>query len=178
MKPYTKFVKQIVACISETFPGQENTLNIFSEGVENEYSTVQDFAILRAANAELFCSLIMQNMELFGITSSDYKVFFLPSISKKLKIAHSCYPKNIKRWLNGAISRKKICRMEFCVLTWCHIQNWNKPIEEEREKLYINARQKLLDICDEFSDTSCTQLSLEALWNASCTAYAESFSGK
>lgn len=76
MKPYTKFVKQVVACISETFPGQENTLNIFSEGVENEYSTVQDFAILRAANAELFCSLIMQNMELFGITSSDYKVFF------------------------------------------------------------------------------------------------------
>ena len=149
MKAYTKFVNQVFTCISDLFPNRAKELDLFAEGSEQVYSSMQEYAVLRNENADLFCSLITQYTELFEMPQSDYQPIYSPIYPSERKITHSCYPKNIRRWMNGTISRKKTCRVEFCVLVWCHIQNWNRPVEEDVDKFLI-ARSRLLKICNEF----------------------------
>lgn len=176
MKAYTKFINQIFGCVSGLFPDQMRKLDIFAESSERICSGIQEYAVLRNENADLFCSLITQNTELFGMAQHSYQPVHSPLYPSERKISHSCYPKNIKRWMNGVISRKKSCRVEFCVLAWCHIQNWNRLVEKEQEQTFLRIRRELLKICNEFLDTQYEQLSLECLWKASCAAYKMSFS--
>ena len=176
MKAYTKFVNQVFTCISDLFPNRAKELDLFAEGSEQVYSSMQEYAVLRNENADLFCSLITQYTELFEMPQSDYQPIYSPIYPSERKITHSCYPKNIRRWMNGTISRKKTCRVEFCVLVWCHIQNWNRPVEEDVDKFLI-ARSRLLKICNEFLHAEYFQLYLECLWKASCAAYEQSFPG-
>lgn len=176
MKAYTEFVNQVFTCISSLFPSQEKKWNIFAEGPADILSATPEYAILRNENADMFCSLIRQNADLFEIQPSDYEAVSSPLYPSERKIVHSCYPKNIRRWIQGTVSRKKACRVEFCVLTWCHVQNWNRPIEKEQEEKFLAAKKGLLQICNKFLHTQYTQLSIKLLWQASSAAYNNSFS--
>jgi len=176
MKAYTEYVNQVFTCISNLFPSQEKKWNIFAEGPVDILSATPEYAILRNENADMFCSLIKQNADLFGIQPSDYEPVSSPLYPSEKKIVHSCYSKNIRRWMQGTVSRKKTCRVEFCVLTWCHVQNWNRPIEKEQEEKFLAAKKVLLQICNKFLHTQYTQLSIELLWQTSSAAYNNSFS--
>ena len=175
MKAYTEFVNQVFTCISSLFPSQEKKWNIFAEGSEDIFSSTPEYAILRNENADMFCSLIRQNAELFGIQSSEYEPVSSPLYPSERKIIHSCYSKNVRRWMQGTISRKKTCRVEFCVLAWCHVQNWNRPIGKEPEEKFLAAKRELLQICNKFLNTQHTQLSIKLLWQASSVTYKDSF---
>lgn len=175
MKAYTNFINEVFTCVSDLFSDETKKLDIFAEGSEQIHSTTQEYAVLKNENADLFCSLITENMELFEIEQSGYQPVCSSIYPSERKISHSCYPKNLRRWMKGTVSRKKACRVEFSVLVWCHIQNWNKPIERNQKKNFITTQEKLLKICNEFSDTKYDVLSLESLWKASCAAYKKSF---
>ena len=103
------------------------------------------------------------------------KVLTTHGIKGEVKIEHSCYPKNVRRWLSGTISRKKKCRIEFCVLVWCHAIGWNLYSNKQNEKLN-QCQQKLKTICMDYlvkEDMLDKELSFEMLWNASKCAYYE-----
>ena len=176
MKAYTEFVNQVFTCISSLFPSQEKKWNIFAEGPADILSATPEYAILRNESADMFYSLIRQNADLFGIQPSDYEPVSSPLYPSERKIVHSCYPKNIRRWMQGTICRKKTCRVEFCVLIWCHVQNWNRPIERGQEEKFLAVKRGLLQICNRFLNAQYTQVSIELLWKASSTAYNNSFS--
>lgn len=175
MKPYTEFVMKVFDCVSESFVTQENKLRIFAEGVNSNYSGSQEYAILRNDAARLFHSVLSKNAEVFNADLSDFRLKESSIYPEEVKIVHSCYPKNLRRWLNGTISRKKSCRIEFCVLAWCHVVRWDASFEEERVERYDPTQQKLLCICNEYLGSQDKQLSVDLLWKASCNTYRRSF---
>lgn len=90
MKAYTKFVNQVFTCISDLFPNRAKELDLFAEGSEQVYSSMQEYAVLRNENADLFCSLITQYTELFEMPQSDYQPIYSPIYPSERKITHSC----------------------------------------------------------------------------------------
>lgn len=170
-KVYTEFVKRTYGAICELY-GLEGSpmLRVFAEGPDNpEYSQSQEYVVLKNKYAVTFFSVIMQNSHFTGIPSTEYKLQKSLLCPDEVKISHSCYPKNMRKWLSGQLSRKKKCRLEFCVLVWCHAVGWSILPDYDEPKLF-KCRQKLREICldylaeDDINNKDCT---FEMLWKAS-----------
>lgn len=178
-KPYTEFVTKIFNCISERFDASQNALVLFAEGSEGiNRSGSQEYAVLRNDRAQLFYSILCSNMELFGIKHPEHELKISKIYPDEMKIAHSCYPKNVRRWLNGTISRKKNCRIEFCILAWCHAAKWSASFASEKIDTYDNYQKKLLEICNGYLDTQERELTVSLLWRTNCEAYTRTIAGK
>ena len=90
----------------------------------------------------------------------------------EVKIVHSCYPKNIRRWLAGTINRKRKCRIEFCTLVCCYAIGWDLSLEDENLEL-TKCRQALWEICINYlSNVDKKEVSFEMLWRISDCAYS------
>lgn len=179
MKSYIEFVRRAYAALSELYEiDSGNMYGIFAEGpVKQTYSQNQEYAILRNEYAELFIVIIQNHLELLEISDAEYQVENSNLYPNEVKIVHSCYPKNLRRWLSGTISRKKKCRIEFCVLVWCHAIGWNLLLDDQNEKQY-KCRQDLERICADYlpkGDVKEKEISFEMLWKASTEAYFSSF---
>ena len=94
-----------------------------------------EYAVLRNEYAELFAMVIQNHLELLEISEDIYQVVHSKLYLYGVKIVHSCYEKNLRRWMSGTISRKK-CKIEFCVFTWCNAIGWNLVLDEQNEKKY------------------------------------------
>lgn len=181
MKSYTQFVQKTYATITELYKMDIICMyRIFTEGVNEKFhSQNQEYAILRNEYAKVFVSVIQNHLELFEISDTDYQLRYLNSekYGHESRITHSCYPKNIRRWLRGTVSRKKKCRIEFCVLVWCHAIGWSLSENKYNTDL-SRCQQKLKEICMEYlpkDDILSKEISFEMLWNASKVAYKDSF---
>ena len=102
------------------------------------------------------------------------KFFMMLNNDSVIKVAHSCYPKNIRRWLKGTISRKKENRIDFCIISWGHITGWDSGFTR-RPEYYNDQQKKMLGICNEFAGTNEKILSFKLMWEASCRAYQKTF---
>ena len=176
IKPYTSFVIEVFNCIAEDVGKYGNSLNVFAEGRKKEnYSGSQEYAVLRNAEARLFHSVLCDHADVFGLDMAGRPIKVSKIYEDETKITHSCYPKNVRRWLNGTISRKKICRIDFCVLAWCHAAGWNPSFDLERIESYNSCQKKLVEICNGYLGTQERILSIDLLWKASMEAYLQSF---
>ncbi len=179
MKLYTDFVNRVYGVISELY-GLEGSkmLMVFAEGFNNPISLQsQEYATLRNKYAEVFLEVITQHADLLGISNTEYKLQQSAFYSDEVKIPHSCYPKNVKSWLSGRISRKKKCRIEFCGLIWCHAMGWNIMSDTKEAKIY-ECKQKLREICSDYlpkEDVENNECTFEMLWKASLYTYKKSY---
>lgn len=204
MKKYTEFVNKTYKTITELYEVNNNGMYaIFAEGSsEPLYSPNQEYAILRNEYAKVFVSIIQTHSELLEISDTEYQLKhsptqihlnnfikkishdmdedistplnFIKNFQEEVKISHSCYPKNLRRWLTGTISRKKKCRLEFCVLVWCHAIGWNLSENNFQDEKLNRCQQKLKSICMDYlsqEDISNNDMSFEILWKASTYAY-------
>ncbi len=179
MKKYTEFVKRTYTTIAELNERYHGSIHaVFAEGPNKKsYSQNQEYAILQNEYANVFVTVIQNHLDLLGISDTEYQVKSSKFYLNEVKIEHSCYPKNIRRWLSGTISRKKKCRIEFCVLVWCHAIGWSLLQEEQDEKLN-QCQQKLKMICMDYVSENgilSEAMSFELLWKASTFAYYNSF---
>ena len=189
MKKYTEFIKRTYDEIAKLYEGQEeNICGVFAEGVQYRLQkNHQECAILLNEEARVFVAVVQKYLELLEISDTEYQLKHSPiqgrfkQFSKagkeEVKIAHSCYPKNLRRWATGTVSRKKKCRIEFCVLVWCHANGWSLLPNKENEKLNT-CRQNLKKICMDYlpqEDILQKELSFDMLWKASRAAYCQSF---
>ncbi len=181
MKTYTEFVQRIYQVIVDLYQVEQGMgLRIFAEGSgENLYSGNQEYAILRNKKAEIFITVIQNHLELLGISEEMFHVKHSMLYPSEVKITHSCYPKNMRRWLSGTVSRKKKCRIEFCVLVYCHAIGWDLSLKEENSEL-VKCRQELWKICMDylsdvdkqyFMELNKKEVSFEMLWRAGSFAY-------
>ena len=188
MKAYTEFIKRTYNEIESLYKVQESQMyGIFAEGLKYRLpNNHQECAILRNEEARVFVAVVQKHLELLEISDTEYQLKHsliedcFEQLSKEVKndvkITHSCYPKNLRRWKNGTISRKKKCRIEFCVLVWCHATGWSLYPNKENEKLNT-CRQNLKKICMDYlpqEDISKKELSFDILWKASMSAYCRS----
>ena len=189
MKKYTEFVKRTYDEIAKLYEGQEeNICGVFAEGVQYRLQkNHQECAILLNEEARMFVAVIQKHLELLEISDTEYQLKHssmrscFHQLSKEgkvdVKITHSCYPKNLSRWKNGTISRKKKCRIEFCVLVWCNATGWSLSSDRGNEKLN-NCRQNLKNICMDYlpqEEILQKEFSFDMLWKASRAAYCQSF---
>lgn len=170
-KVYTEFVKRVYGVICELY-GLEGSkmLMVFAEGPDNPiYTQSQEYVVLKNKYAVAFMAVVMGNLKMAGISGSEYKLQKSLLCPDEVKISHSCYPRNMRKWLSGQLSRKKKCRFEFCVLIWCHATGWSLLPDYNDAKL-CECRKKLRDICSDYlpeediNDKDCT---FGMLWKAS-----------
>lgn len=170
---YACFVSQLYECIKENSLSEQFSLSVFAEGpdaLKQEHSGTQEYAILRNEYARTFADVM--NNECFQQFTNRRKYVVKKSLLKagEVTISHSCYPKNLRRWMSGtALSRKKKCRAELCALVWC----WFFWIEEINPRVDKQALEKaFLDICHEYTEEG-DLFQPEVLCKASDCAYRQ-----
>ena len=171
--PYSKFIKNLYECIKEHSNCAAFSLTVFAEGpgaLMQGYSGTQEYAILRNEYARFFVDVMDQNPELFMPDSNPCVLEASRIKLGEVKVSHSCYPKNLRRWMKGTISRKQKCRAQFCALVWCWYDLWMEEVNPRVDK--VSLEQTLLGICREY--TACgDRFRMEALWTASICAYTK-----
>ena len=126
---YAAFVTRSLEYI---FPLMEApTLSCFAEGGRRQPACLGDYAVLRDEQALYFLKLLHRNSGLLGIDPADYPLQRSLLRGDCVKYPHSCYPKNLRRWMQGTVSRKKKCRVEFAVLLTCWVVGWADPPASE-----------------------------------------------
>lgn len=161
-------MNDVFNCIRRLLPPGQNPETAFAEGnLPRLYSGSRDMAVLRNENAELFAEILRSHCGLFGIPEESVVLQRSVIYRDEVKYRHSCYPKNLHRWLTGTISRKRLCRAEFVVLTYCWAIQWQRTGEAASP-----AAGELLDICRKYDSRLTGGDGLpEALWRACESAY-------
>lgn len=180
---YSDFIKSIYNCIKAYSGIRDFSCSVFADGPErldNIYRASQENAVLRNEYAEKFAGVI-NDFSVFRkifdgkceLKESTAEISSLSSIfhgnsNTVVKIFHSCYPKNINRWMNGKTIRKIKCRVQFCALTWCWYDSWIEELNPDADKDEL--RNSMSKICSEY--IMCDDMfSLEILWRACEAAY-------
>lgn len=168
---YAEFVSDIYSVVLEIMPDSSKGLLTFAAG-EISRNEISDFAFLRNEKALYFYSVLLSNYEKFHIDPSQVVLHRSLIFRDELLIQHSCYAKNVHRWLNGQVPRKRRCRADFTVLTYCWITAFGS--DRKNEPKYVLAREKTRLICQHILteteyDTSLSML--ELIWLASNYAY-------
>ena len=193
---YTGFVNELLECVFKLIDKYDNNLSAFAEhGADN--NCMQEVAFLRGDDAVLFVDIIHDNADIFGVDRNDYELILPKSKFSRIKYSHSCYPKNVRRWMKGTLSRKKRCRAEFITLIVCWAIGWKRRMSMESD--YVKCRNGILEACRkvfsavsdvcEDRENEITKLSdkvesglyeinainemVEILWGASQIAYVE-----
>ena len=157
-------------------PSNTRSLLTFASGGDPQHET-NDTAYLRNEKALYFYNVLVSNAELFQIDRSA--VFLQQSLlfPDEIAIQHSCYAKNIRRWMNGQVPRKRRCRSEFAALAY----SWACAFGAGRrsDDKYVLCRDRIRTICQSSADPisleDCSLLDL--IWHASCNAYMEQHAG-
>jgi len=172
---YSEFVTQIYNAITYVMPSNTRSLLTFASGGDPEHET-NETAYLRNEKALFFYNVLVSNSELFQIDQST--VFLQQSLlfRDEIAIQHSCYGKNLRRWMNGQIPRKRRCRAEFAALaySWANAFGTNQQQDEK----YLLCRDRIRMLCQSYTNQfdlgSHTLLGL--IWNASCNSYIAQYS--
>ena len=148
---YTRFVNELLECVFKLISKYDNKLSAFAEhGADS--NCMQEVAFLRDDDAVLFVDIIHDNSDILGVDKDDYELILPKSKFSRIKYSHSCYPKNVRRWMKGTLSRKKRCRAEFITLVVCWAIDWKRKMG--MEDAYVECRNGLLEACRKvFSDS-------------------------
>ena len=167
---YAAFVSSIYEAVMDMVPPESRSLMTFAAGEVSRNET-NEAAFLRNEKALYFYKVLASNAELFQIDPS--KVILQSSIifRDEVAVSHSCYAKNLRRWMNGQLPRKRRCRAEFAVLTYCWVTAFGSASRNSDE--YRKCREKVNRICQKsLTDPVDNDLPLlELIWRASCCAY-------
>lgn len=169
--PYADFVKSFYDCIKEYSNCPEFSLAIFAEGptaLKDGYSGNREYAILRNKYARDFFDVMEKNTDLHAPYRNSRVLEKSRIYPDQVKITHSCYPKNVSRWMKGTVSRKQRCRADYCALVWCWYSFWLEEINPDLDKDAL--RNELLNICHKYSEYG-DYFSMEVLWHANFFAY-------
>ena len=167
---YSSFVSAVYDAVMEVLPPGSRSLMTFAAGEASKYET-GEAAFLRNQKALYFYKVLVSNSEMFGIDPSTVILQSSIIYRDEVAISHSCYAKNLRRWMKGQLPRKRRCRAEFAALTYCWATAFGSPQQNSNE--YIRCREKIKRICRRsLADPSEKELPLhELIWRASCSAY-------
>ena len=174
-KPFCSFVNHSVQCILQYYKINDSPLTCFAEGsVCRTRNYCPDYAVLEQGNARLFCTVMQENASLFGISKAT--VILRETIDPRTNtlhtiISHSCYPRNLRRWIAGTVARKNRNRAEFCALLYCWGIGWNKQSES-----VILLQAQLMNVFRQYYSFPADEtFSVDMIWNTCEAAYRDSF---
>lgn len=167
-KKYTSFVSEVFQCVMKILPDKHSPLVAFANDIPLKRSwCIQDTAYLTEGCASFFIDIIHKNKELFGIDVEKYQLIDAKLRPGEKNYKHSCYPKNVRRWLQGTLSRKKEARVQFCTFLYCWAIGWGDLGEN-----HFECQKELKKICRSYlPDLSEDMELLPMLWNALEASY-------
>lgn len=168
---YTQFINEIFDAIKPVLPAKMHPYTAFSEGPgRTELLSSQDNAVLRRDPAVFFLKSIRKNSALFNIDRNKYKAkrSITVELERTVSYNHSCYPKNIRRWMNGTIPRRKKSRVEFCALVYCWAVGWSSS--SAIDEAHLSCQTQLRTICKKYG-TPFNQDLIEVLWTTFDSLY-------
>ena len=180
MKPYNILVKKLFNAVSSflSLPNH-NPLVVFAEGPDvTDGNSTYDYSILKDDRAVFFIKIVCENAELFKTNESLFSIrkscsSFLRKTSYQLSYAHSCTPRNLRRWMNNTVGRKKRCRIELCVLIYCWAIGWGS--EDAKDEIHRECQKKISVICNQVLQENYTNKPLiQSIWGALEKAYIDS----
>lgn len=104
---YAGFVKDMYECIKKYSDCPTYSIAVFAEGpsaLDVLHTGSQEYAVLRNGYAKEFYDVITNNPQLYAPNSNFCKLEESRIIAGEVKVTHSCYPKNVRRWMKGAES--------------------------------------------------------------------------
>ncbi|MBR1900085.1 MAG: hypothetical protein IJ820_03370 [Lachnospiraceae bacterium] len=173
---YACFVKDVYECIKRYSDNDAFSLSVFAEGPEAlkpEHSGTQEYAVFRNDYARMFFDIVSALEKQYMPESRAHKLEESRLMPGEVRITHSCYPRNLRRWMNDTISRKQRCRAELCALIWCWYASWLEEVNPEISKDEV--ARSLMEICSKYTEGH--SFCLGVLWNA-CTSAYRNGSGK
>lgn len=191
MNDYSKFIKDSFSIVSVLLPPNEIPASVFAFGGIPDFRTngqiqhsspnsspslPSDYAILSNNKAYMFYAILISHSDMFEINPSSIRIHHSRVIPDEVSISHSCYSKNLKRWMNGQKSRKRLTRAEYVTLIYCWTMNWFNSAPSD--SVYNECYKKLRSLCVNLlslEETDNTDL-LSLLWKASNKSYASSYS--
>jgi len=151
-KGYTEFVRAVMGCIWTLMPEEKNKPACFAEAGEKNGGSCQEYAVLRFGRTEFFTALIRENAEALGVDAAafwpEYRSTAIKADGTALRsgrYSHSVYPKNLRRWLRGTVSRKRKCRVEWTALVAAWAAGWEDPMKRDAD--YAACREALAALC-------------------------------
>lgn len=168
---YADFVKDMYECIKKYSDCQAYSIAVFAEGpsaLDVLHTGSQEYSVLRNGYAKDFYDVIANNPQLYAPNSNFCKLEESRILAGEVKVTHSCYPKNIQRWMKGVLSRKQKCRAELCALIWCWYKYWIEEICPQVDKEEFG--KALLSICHKYSALG-DAFNMSILWNSCTVAY-------
>lgn len=181
---YTMFVQELYGATNQLLQGKEVELSQYAEGGKKNSFVTQECAWLYGEQASLFLKVIWSNRDFLQIADDAFfpqysKIDFQNpyGMRKEIKYSHSCYARNLRRWLNGTVSRKKKCRIEWIALVTCWAAGWSRELCVEQQ--YVQCREQLTQICRKYNKEIVEQPQtikqlFVMLWNTSQLVYYES----
>ena len=191
MNAYSKFVKDTFSIVSGLLHSNEIPTSVFAFGGASYLKTNElsrngralsspslpaDHALLSNNKAYIFYAVLISHSEMFGIDPTSIRMRHSQIMPEEISVRHSCYSKNLNRWMNGQKSRKTISRAEYVTLLYCWTMNWfdASPLDY----IHINCYDNLKQLCTNlvrYEKTDNTNL-LSLLWAASIECYESSYS--
>ena len=172
MKPYNILISKLFDAVRPfcTLPNK-SPLVVFAEGpYSTDGNSVQDYPILKDDMAEYYIGIVNENAEpVFKIDAAQFTLkqshsSLLRKGSYKKSIAHSCTPRNLRRWMNTTNGRKKRCRVELCVLIYCWAVGWES--EGNSDKAHRECQETILSICSQVLGDDEERTLIDSLWKA------------
>lgn len=159
---YTAFIQDVFSNVYRLVNG--GTMTEYAEGGLHNAGGTYEYAVLRGERAEVFLSIINNNIKSLDVGELMFKpeytkisvILYSNMQINQVKYSHCCYPKNLQRWLNGTLSRKKRCRIEFVALAVCWAAGWSLDMKNETD--YMECRTALVKICEKYMGATFAQL--------------------
>ena len=127
---YGAWVRAMLAAVQALCPGESVTVR-FGEP-ESRGGATGDYAVLRDGHAAFFLETLNRY--------AAYAPVEMAAHGRQLRYAqpdgaprytHSCYARNLRRWMGGTLSRKHVCQTEFGVLCACRALGWQGGYPQE-----------------------------------------------
>lgn len=174
MNSYSRFINESFRIITRILPSNGNKLYTFANGEGSDSQGTNEFACLENHKAIMFYGLFVSNAEYFKIDPVSLILKRSKIYPDNVSIVHSCYEKNMRRWLNGQKSRKALNRAEYVLLVYCWSIDWYGKGYQDQS--HLKCRKELSDLCRAILKTTDTDIDLlSLLWSASRKAYKDSY---
>ena len=169
---YPELVTRTIELLAPAFPVGLPLLPAFTATEIKGIVPSADSATLRAAKAESFAQVGSRVCAQMGLDESAYVTY--PSLANGIAlIDHSCYTRNLRRWISGTLPRKRKSRADFAILAACWSYAWFDQTASLNlySKIQDDIENLVYSIVPDCEIEATTESLAIALWTAGLRAY-------
>lgn len=170
---YDQFVKELINVVRPVLPKSVSPELSFSGSMDEGRRPGPDMAIVGGRRAIAFLRTSALAYEVTGVSPDSYKVT-RSLVTDVPLVAHAAYARNMRRWENGTLPRKRRARADLVVVGTCWLTGWGDG-RDAGPDLMLEAWANLRSLAGNLPDDPTDRAAVASLlWRLSANAYAAS----